>query len=55
MKGLCPDCGRRFTIPLQDVAWLAEALRRNPALKLICSACGWIETKRLEGQAHEHR
>ena len=40
MKFTCPDCGKIFMIPAQDVAMLAEALRRNPPLKIICAACG---------------
>jgi RNase P subunit RPR2 len=49
LKHTCPDCERVFVIPLADVSWLAEALRRNPVLKIICAACGRLELKRLKG------
>jgi hypothetical protein len=50
VKRACADCGRLFVIPLRDVSWLAEALRRNPALKLICAACSRLEELRLVGK-----
>jgi hypothetical protein len=50
MTRLCASCFRPFTIPLGDVPWLAEAMRRNPVLKLICSACGRLEELRLAGK-----
>jgi len=46
----CPDCGRRFAVVVADAHWLAEAMRRNPKLQLICSACGRRELRRLNGQ-----
>jgi len=45
----CPDCGRRFPVVVADAHWLAEAMRRNPKLQLICGRCGRAALRRLNG------
>jgi hypothetical protein len=37
---ICPDCGKRFNWTVRDIGMISESLRRNPALKIICGACG---------------
>lgn len=38
---VCPQCGRHFSLPVQEAAWLREAKARfNFGLRIICSPCG---------------
>ena len=38
---VCPQCGRRFTLPgLEFWLWLWPAFRVNPFLRIICGVCG---------------
>ena len=37
----CPDCGRKFFLEIKFLVMLNESIKRNPKLKIICSACGW--------------
>lgn len=39
----CPDCGQPFRFPRQDIVWMLEAQKKNPALKVICTRCGRLE------------